>query len=216
MRLSSLALLLTAAPALAQPAADPTAHRLPFASAGNAVELAVANSADAALGGLTVALIATPPWLRFVAEAAAVGEIAPGAESAAAFAFDVAPEAPVGQTAELTFEVRARSAVVGTRTLRVVVDPPREVALTGPWPNPVSGRARLAVELPAEGAATLVLYDVLGRAVAHLLDGEHTAGRHEVALDAAALAAGAYVLRLTAADGAGAPATRVRRLTVVR
>ena len=46
----------------------------------------------------------------------------------------------------------------------------------------------------------LVLYDLLGREVAWLYDGDAAAGAHEVRADVSALPAGVYVYRLTAGE----------------
>jgi hypothetical protein len=209
-------LLACAAPARAQPAADTTAHRLPFASAGNTFALTVANTAGAPLADAAVAVVAAPDWLSFSAVDVGVGALDADAEVEASFSFDVAAEAPVGQAGEVVFEVRSGAAIVGTRTLRVVVEPPGEVALAGPWPNPARGEARIAVDLPAAGHADVRLYDLLGREVARLVDGERAAGRHEVAFPTSALAAGLYMVRLSARDPHGRPTVVTRRLTVLR
>jgi hypothetical protein len=75
---------------------------------------------------------------------------------------------------------------------------PAELALHPPRPNPFGARATLAYALPAPGPVRLALLDVLGREVAVVVDADKAAGRHEVALDAAALPAGVYVVRLEA------------------
>ena len=78
-------------------------------------------------------------------------------------------------------------------------------------PNPTTGRATVAFTLAGPSEVRVRLLDVLGREVAVLADGAHAAGRHELALDAARLAAGLYVVRVEAGD-----ATGTRRITVVR
>ncbi|HLA63160.1 MAG TPA: T9SS type A sorting domain-containing protein, partial [Rhodothermales bacterium] len=78
-------------------------------------------------------------------------------------------------------------------------------------PNPTAGRASVRYVLPEAGRVRVAVYDVLGREVAVLADGEGAAGRHEAVLDAGALAPGAYLVRLTSGD-----TTLVRRLTVAR
>jgi autotransporter-associated beta strand protein len=84
--------------------------------------------------------------------------------------------------------------------------------LDAPAPNPVRDAARLSFTLAEAGAVSLVLFDVQGRAVRHLLDGaERAAGRHETTFHAAGLAAGVYVARLSV-DGQAA----VQRLSIVR
>ena len=65
--------------------------------------------------------------------------------------------------------------------------------------------------LPAAARVRLSVYDVLGREVAVLVDGEQAAGTHAAELRGGSLAAGLYVVRLTAGD-----ATLVRRVTRTR
>ena len=67
----------------------------------------------------------------------------------------------------------------------------------------------------------MVVYDVLGRAVQTVLAGTLGEGTHRAALDVAALAPGAYVVRATVVGGRGANtgggvAVRTARLTVTR
>ena len=88
---------------------------------------------------------------------------------------------------------------------------PGRLGLGAPFPNPATGRAVLPFTLAEAAAVRLALYDVLGREVAVLAEGTRAAGAHEVVLDAARLASGLYVARLTAGDEAA-----TRRLTVVR
>ncbi len=73
----------------------------------------------------------------------------------------------------------------------------------GHYPNPVIGRATITVELATRAVARLVLYDVLGREVRVLFEGELRPGTHRVALDATSLPAGVYYYRWEA--GAAAP-----------
>jgi hypothetical protein len=90
-------------------------------------------------------------------------------------------------------------------------EPPATAVSLVAVPNPSHGAATLRFTLPEAGAVRLAAYDVLGREVAVLADGEATAGSHEVRLDRGSLAPGAYLLRLKAS---GTVATH--RLTVLR
>ncbi len=89
---------------------------------------------------------------------------------------------------------------------------PTEVALHAAFPNPTSGRATLGFDLPEAARVRLVVYDVLGREVARLVDGEVAAGRHRAVLDGARLADGTYLAHLTTKGGAAF----TRRLTLLR
>ena len=88
---------------------------------------------------------------------------------------------------------------------------PAALALDHARPNPVRDSATLAFTLAAAGPARLAVYDVLGREVAVLTDGERAAGVHVATLRAGLLAPGLYVVRLVAGGEA-----RVQRLTVAR
>ncbi|MEM1041120.1 MAG: LamG-like jellyroll fold domain-containing protein [Bacteroidota bacterium] len=78
-------------------------------------------------------------------------------------------------------------------------------------PNPFADRTTLAFALPEAGRVTVAVYDVLGRAVAVLADGERAAGRYEVALDGRGLPSGVYLVRMTAEGFA-----ETRRVTLLR
>jgi len=68
-------------------------------------------------------------------------------------------------------------------------------------PNPFVQRAGIRYRLAAPGHVRLTVYDVGGRAVARLVDGEQGAGSHEVGFDGAGLPSGVYRCRLET-DGA--------------
>lgn len=85
-----------------------------------------------------------------------------------------------------------------------------EATLSLSVPNPIRGAAVVRFALDTPGDATLTLYDALGRRVATLAEGA-LGGDQEATLDAAALAAGVYVLQLRT-DGA----VVARTVTVVR
>ena len=92
--------------------------------------------------------------------------------------------------------------------------PPEALALTlRAFPNPAAGQATLRYALPEAGRFRLALFDVIGREVAALAEGDGTVGRSDVTLDAAALglAPGLYLARL---DTPSAVATT--RLTIAR
>lgn len=72
--------------------------------------------------------------------------------------------------------------------------------------NPFSTGTRLIYSLPQAGTATVTVYDVAGRVVARLLDGDVPAGTHELLWDGTAgdglrAAAGVYFCRLESGGG---------------
>ncbi len=78
-------------------------------------------------------------------------------------------------------------------------------------PNPVAHRARVTVGLAQAGPVRASVFDLLGREVAVLADAPLAAGEHALDLDAAALPAGVYLVRVATARGA-----RALRVTVAR
>ncbi len=80
------------------------------------------------------------------------------------------------------------------------------------WPNPASGAARVRLTLSAPADVSVAVYNTLGQRVAVLADGAALAtGTTDLPLDTASLAAGVYVVRVTA----GASVT-TQKLTVIR
>jgi hypothetical protein len=88
---------------------------------------------------------------------------------------------------------------------------PSAVALLPVAPNPVSASARLRYELPEATTVRLQVFDLLGRRVATLADGEKPAGRHEVSWQGAGLASGTYFVRLQAGSTAQTQMLRLVR-----
>ncbi|MAQ94132.1 hypothetical protein B1759_04565 [Rubrivirga sp. SAORIC476] len=203
MRLVLIALLTLSASAQA-----PAPHAVPFASHDNALELAVAGEAGA---GLTVAVAEAPAWLTFAQSVADAVRLDDEPEPVARLAFDVARTAPVGEVGEVVVEVRDGEAVVATHTVRLEVAPPEALALDAPYPNPSRGTITVPFVVPRDGPVRLAAYDVLGREVGVLAEGDTEAGAHEVRWPTAGLAPGVYLVRVVA----GAEA-QVRRVTVVR
>lgn len=79
-------------------------------------------------------------------------------------------------------------------------DPAAEALRVEPiWPNPAQTAATVRVSLGEAAPVTAEVFNSIGQRVAVLLDGEdRAAGVHDLALDAGRLAAGAYIVRVTA------------------
>ncbi|GAB5535904.1 MAG: hypothetical protein Rubg2KO_21530 [Rubricoccaceae bacterium] len=71
-------------------------------------------------------------------------------------------------------------------------------ALAAPSPNPVRSRATVRYTVASAGLVEVSLYDLNGRRVATLEQGDRQAGAYTATIDAARLAAGTYLIRLRA------------------
>ncbi|MBK9304444.1 MAG: T9SS type A sorting domain-containing protein [bacterium] len=91
------------------------------------------------------------------------------------------------------------------------VDAPAAAAtafFTDVHPNPFNPTTTIRFALPAAGSARLAVYDVTGRLVRTLIDGNLAAGAHEASWDGRdaagrSAASGVYLARLSTASGAG-------------
>jgi hypothetical protein len=79
-------------------------------------------------------------------------------------------------------------------------DTPLETTLGRAMPNPFNPSTRIPYQLAKAGHATLKVYDVAGRLIATLVDGEMPAGRHAVTWEATTMASGVYFCRFQAGD----------------
>ena len=78
--------------------------------------------------------------------------------------------------------------------------PPDQIMVGQNFPNPFNPTTNISFGLPHETYIRLVVYDMLGREVARLVDGMTSAGYHTVTWDASRLASGIYIYKLTAGN----------------
>ena len=80
---------------------------------------------------------------------------------------------------------------------------PRAFVLRQNRPNPFRARTSIRFELPRPGKVRLTIYDVMGRLIRTVVDGDLPAGEHEVSWDARdnggnLVSSGVYVARIEA------------------
>jgi hypothetical protein len=68
------------------------------------------------------------------------------------------------------------------------------------YPNPFNPSTTITFTAPKTGHVTLKVFNTLGQVVATLVDGEYTAGTHEVRFDASVLSSGVYFYTLKSND----------------
>jgi len=57
---------------------------------------------------------------------------------------------------------------------------PMDFALSQNYPNPFNPETRIHYDLPKDSYVTLTIYDILGRKLVRLIDGDHSAGRFNI------------------------------------
>lgn len=97
---------------------------------------------------------------------------------------------------ELEAVVNNTTVTLGTTTATTGARLPTTYALHQSRPNPATGTATIAFDLPEVAEVTLTVYDISGRKVTTLADETMAAGEHERTVSA--LAPGVYVYKLSA------------------
>ncbi|UCD38536.1 MAG: T9SS type A sorting domain-containing protein, partial [Fidelibacterota bacterium] len=77
---------------------------------------------------------------------------------------------------------------------------PTAFSLESSYPNPFNPSTTIRYQLPRAGEVTLVVYDILGREVAILVDGYTEPGYYEVHWNGRRFPSGTYFTRLTTPD----------------
>ncbi|MFC2134360.1 T9SS type A sorting domain-containing protein [Bacteroidota bacterium] len=173
-----------------------TVYELPFASEGNQIELAVANTGNAALDNITVNVESTPEWINFKHCQILITEVGGGSEVPALFEFAVDKRAPVGEEGTIIFKIKNPTGDQWSKEINVTVSKPVNYELSQNYPNPFNPSTKIEFVIPDDEKVTIKVFDILGREVKTLLDEFKEAGHHEVEFNASRLASGTYIYRL--------------------
>ena len=120
----------------------------------------------------------------------------------------------IGDRSELSVVVGRRDLVL-RRAAEIV---PTETKLSQNYPNPFNPRTSISYQLVADSFVKLEVFDVLGRRVCTIVDGELQPGDHMVHWDGSALPSGVYYYRLQVrpADGQRPPFTESRKMVLMK
>lgn len=154
---------------------------------------------------------ANPPGDRVQILSTGPGTLTPEASYDIELAIVWARATTPGPGAAIEAVTRLLAAVDGRDLGTAIDDPVAAGAALAVAPNPVRSEGSVTLTLDAPGVVSVAVLDVLGREVARLWDGPLAAGPHRLAVDAARLPAGVYVVRVHTPGG-----TASRTLTVVR
>lgn len=123
---------------------------------------------------------------------------------------------PVGGDFHPTYKVRAKdsqdlfSSFSDSTTVRaesgkrsVKETAPSQYSLGQNYPNPFNPTTTIKFDLPEPAKVSLIVYDIVGRKVAELVNEEKAAGYHSITWNAAGVASGVYLARFIASDAYG-------------
>ena len=171
---------------------------------GNEIKLTVANiSGITPAEGVEVKLIKSSSSISFNKESESIELINANKESDVLFTFDISRNVQVNKKDTVEFMISDLNGMMIMKQFIFNYTGPKEYSLEQNYPNPFNPGTTIRYEIPGQARndnmrITLKVYDVLGRDVATLVNEEQPAGFYEVKFDAAALASGMYIYRLTA------------------
>ncbi len=172
-------------------------HFIPFASAGNRIELSVANESMMSANDVTVEVSVAPRWLQFSSLKSQISQLEPSATQTASFTFLIDKTAPVNKPEQITFTISNPNGEKWTKTLSLQVSPPEQFELFQNYPNPFNPSTKISYQLPMNSYVTLKVYDAIGREVATLDEGVREAGYHQKEWNAVNVSSGFYVYQLS-------------------
>ncbi len=209
VRAAVVLLMLVAGNGFAQSSKTPSGNvagqtwEIPFASTDNTISLSVQNNSNIDAKNVSVTFTNLPPWLDFKSNAAVIKSIPAKGSGDAEFIFSVDKKAPIGQDTTLTATINISDGQSWTKSITVSVGAPKDYRLYNNFPNPFNPSTKIAFELPKASHVKLVIYDVVGREVAQIADGDYPAGYSELTwngmnMNGQQVSSGVYFYRISA------------------
>jgi hypothetical protein len=192
---------LTAVPAKVTEVA--ACYDVPFASKGNTIDLAVANTSVLAAEGVKVEVTNAPAWLKFTEKDITLTTLKSNEEQTASFIFSVDKLAKVNKEDTLHFTITDKNGQTWTKDIAIKVAPPATYELFQNYPNPFNPTTTIEYQLPGAGTrlnVSLKIYDAIGREITNLVNEQQAPGYYQKTFDASRYASGMYVYRLVATD----------------
>jgi hypothetical protein len=93
---------------------------------------------------------------------------------------------------------------------------PISYALEQNYPNPFNPTTTIKYDLPEAAKVTMTVYDIVGREVAKLVDGELDAGYHTAVFDGSRYASGIYFVRMTAQGSDAKPYVKTMKIVLIK
>jgi hypothetical protein len=193
-----IALLICTCLSIAQQTAKP--YEIPFASKGNTIELAVANTSTIAAEAIKVEATGIPAGVQFKEKIVTLTTLKSKEEQTALFTFSVEKTAKVNKEDTLRFTVTDKTGQKWLKEITIKITPPASYELFQNYPNPFNPTTVISYQLSAISNVSLKIYDILGREVINLVNERQDAGYYQTNFDAHHFASGMYIYRLLATD----------------
>lgn len=93
---------------------------------------------------------------------------------------------------------------------------PQQIVLYQNYPNPFNPTTVIRYLLPVAGHVSLRIYDVLGREVATLAEGEKDSGYYTATFDGSRFSSGVYFIRLAVQPQEGKQSVQVKKMLMIK
>ncbi|HSD64827.1 MAG TPA: T9SS type A sorting domain-containing protein [Ignavibacteriaceae bacterium] len=103
-----------------------------------------------------------------------------------------------------------------SNTIEVNVEIPKIFSLEQNYPNPFNPATEINFSLSEDSKVTLKVFDILGREVAILINGNLTSGEHNVTFNAAGFPSGVYFYRIDANSSEGRSFASVKKMVLTK
>ncbi|HEY3249475.1 MAG TPA: T9SS type A sorting domain-containing protein [Ignavibacteria bacterium] len=103
--------------------------------------------------------------------------------------------------------------LVGVRPISTIAE---QFSLSQNYPNPFNPNTNIRFSIPERGFVSLKVYDMLGKEVSSLVEGNYSIGTYEVNLDGKGLSSGAYIYRMSFTSESGKEYADTKKLMLVK
>ena len=179
------------------------AYEIPFASKGNTIELAVANSSALSVEGVKVEATSIPEGIKFTEKTVTLPTLKTKEELTASFTFSVEKTAKINKEDTLRFTITDKTGQTWTKEIKISITPPMTYELLQNYPNPFNPTTTIEYQLPGTGTrfnVSLKIYDAIGREITNLVNEQQEPGYYQKTFAASRYASGMYIYRLIATD----------------
>ncbi|MEG8989768.1 T9SS type A sorting domain-containing protein [Ignavibacteria bacterium 4148-Me] len=171
-------------------------YKIPFGSRGNVIELEIANETGINLERVKVEIKSKPEWIRIEETKNEIEEIKSGEEGIALIKFTIEKTSEIGKEEEMKLIIKSENRTIEEKAIKIEAEAPKEYVLEQNYPNPFNPVTRIGYQIPEEGKVEIKVYDILGREIEVIDEGNKKRGYYEVEYNGGKLSSGIYIYSL--------------------
>lgn len=171
-------------------------YKIPFGSRGNIIELSITNETEVDLERVKVEVKSKPEWIKIEELKNEIEEIKSGEEEIALIKFSVDKKSEVGKEEELRLIITRAGEKIEEKAIKIEVEAPKEYVLEQNYPNPYNPLTKIGYQIPEEVEVKIRIYDILGREIEVIEEGNKKPGYYEIEYNGGKLTSGVYIYSL--------------------